>query len=259
MFGGMLTVIGTSTNILASELSGRLIGWTFTMFEFTSLGVIVSVVGAVYLLTVGRWLVPARIKPQNDLTEEFEMAEYLTEVVVREDSPVIGQTVAEALQDTDFDVDLMQLILPAIITWRFSTPRGVEIFHEVIAGSIIRGERVFLEPLGPKTIRAGDVFAVRTDRDTLVELSDAEGFDLLAEVTVDESVLEEPSERQNLVEVIVAPGASLVGETLASSNFRQRFDATVLALRRGGEVFRKRMDRVTLRVGDTVPIFSSFQ
>jgi di/tricarboxylate transporter len=58
-FGGMLTLIGTSTNILASELSGRLIGRTFTMFEFTQLGIIVSVVGTVYLLTVGRYLTPA--------------------------------------------------------------------------------------------------------------------------------------------------------------------------------------------------------
>ncbi|MEF8852332.1 MAG: SLC13 family permease [Haloarculaceae archaeon] len=225
MFGGMLTLIGTSTNILASELSGRLIGRTFTMFEFTQLGLIVSVVGTVYLLTAGRWLTPARIPVARDLTAEFEMGEYLTEVVVREDSPLAGRTVREALRDTDFDVDLVQLI---------------------------RGEAVFTEPLDPKTIRPGDVFAVRTDRDTLVELSDAEGLDLLPEVEVDEAELEQPNERENLVEVVVAPGSSLVGESLASANFRQRYDATVLALRRGQELFRQRMDRVELRVGDTL-------
>jgi len=227
MFGGMLTLIGTSTNILASEIAGRLgvPGTPFSMFEFTALGVVVTIVGTIYLLTVGRWLTPARIKPEGDLTEEFEMSEYLTEVIVREDSPVVGQTVRDALRDTDFDVDLIQLI---------------------------RGDEIFLEPLGPKTIHVGDIFAVRTDRDTLVELSDAEGFDLLAEVTVDEMVLEGADEGQNLVEVVVAPGASLVGETLASTNFRQRYDATVLALRRGGELVRQRMDRIRLRVGDTL-------
>ena len=175
-FGGMLTLIGTSTNILASELSGRLIGRTFTMFEFTQLGIIVSVVGTVYLLTVGRYLTLARIPVARDLTAEFEMGEYLTEVVVREDSPLVGRTIGEALRDTDFDVDLVQLI---------------------------RGDRTFTEPLDPKTIQAGDVFAVRTDRDTLVE-------------------------------VVVAPGSSLVGESLATANFRQR------------------MDHVRLRVGDTL-------
>lgn len=237
MFGGMLTLIGTSTNILASDIAGRLAVQypsldlhAFSMFEFTQLGLVLTVVGAAYLMTVGRWLTPARIKPDEDLTEEFEMGEYLTEVVVREDSPVVGRTVKEAMAEFDFDVDLIQLI---------------------------RGEEVFLEPLGQKTIRAGDVFAIRTDRDTLVEVSDAEGLDLLPEVDVDEAELEAANERQNLVEVVVAPGAALVGETLVSSEFRQQFDATVLALRRGGEVFRKRMDHVPLRVGDTLLVQGS--
>ncbi|MFD1598096.1 SLC13 family permease [Halobellus rarus] len=224
MFGGMLTLIGTSTNILASELSGRLIGRTFTMFEFTQLGIVVSVVGTVYLLTVGRWLTPARIKPRQDLTEEFEMADYLTEVVVREDSPLVGQQVRRALVETDFDVDLIQLV---------------------------RGGEVFLEPLGPKEIHAGDVFAIRTDRDTLIELLDVEGLDLVP-TAVDEAELEASESRHNLVEIVVAPGSSLVGESLASAGFRQRYNATVLALRRGRELFRRRMDNVTLRVGDTL-------
>ncbi|SEK90274.1 SLC13 family permease [Haloferax larsenii] len=227
MFGGMLTLIGTSTNILASDVYSRITGEpAISMFEFTSLGVVVMVVGTIYLLTVGRRLTPARIEPRRDLTEEFEMAEYLTEVVVREDSPVVGQQVQTALVETDFDVDLLQLI---------------------------RGDSVFLEPLGPKEIQVGDVFTVRTDRDTLVELLDVEGLDLVP-VTVTEDELELADEGQNLVEIVVAPGSSLLGETLTSASFRQRYNATVLALRRGGELIRRRMDNLPLRVGDTLLI-----
>lgn len=232
MFGGTLTLIGTSTNILASDLSARLgrdLGipelHAFSMFEFTHLGVIMMAVGLVYLMTIGRQLVPARIKPAEDLTSEYDMAEYLTEVVVRDDSPVVGQRVGEALEGTDFDVDVVQLI---------------------------REDAVFLEPLGQKVIQAGDVFALRTDRDTLVELMDVDGFDLLGDVAVTDTELEAPEEGHNLVEVVVAPGSFLVGETLASANFRQRYDTTVLALRRGGAVIRDRMDRTRLRVGDTL-------
>ena len=234
MFGGTLTLIGTSTNILASEITGRLgrelgIAYLdeFSMFEFTALGLVVMVVGIVYLMTVGRWLVPERIKVAEDLTDEFEMADYLTEVVVREDSPILGQTVRSALQETDLDVDLVQLI---------------------------RGDEIFLEPLGPKTIQPGDVFTVRTDRDTLVEVMDTDGLDLLPEVEVTEAELEAPESGHNLVEVVIAPGSSLVRETLASSNFRQRYDATVLALRRGDALLRERMDEAQLRVGDTLLI-----
>jgi di/tricarboxylate transporter len=226
MFGGMLTVIGTSTNILASETYARITGEApFGMFEFTALGAVVMVVGSLYLLTVGRVLTPERIKPRQDLTEEFEMGEYLTEVTVREDSPLVGQQVQTALVETEFDVDILQLI---------------------------RGDQVFLEPLGPKEIHVGDVFAIRTDRGTLVDLLDVEGLDVVPEVTVDEAELEAADEGQNLVEVVVAPGASLVGESLASMRFRQRYDATVLALRRGGELIRRRMDNIPLRVGDTL-------
>jgi len=225
MFGGMLTLIGTSTNILASQLSAELLGRPFSMFEFTQLGIVVTIVGTVYLLTVGRWLVPGRIQPREDLTDEFEMGEYLAEVVVRDDSPIVGQTVHEALETTDFDVDVVQLV---------------------------RDRRTFLEPLGQKSIRVGDVFAIRTDRDTLVDLLDLDGLDVVPDVEVDDAELERASDQQNLVELVVAPGSSLVGETLGSANFRQRYDATVLALRRGRELFRQRMDRVSLKVGDTL-------
>ncbi|MDS0220305.1 SLC13 family permease [Haloarcula sp. S1AR25-5A] len=225
MFGGMLTLIGTSTNILASQLSAELIGRPFSMFEFTQLGIIVTIVGTIYLLTVGRYLVPSRIAAKEDLTEEFEMGEYLTEVVVREDSPLIGQTVEEALRVSEFDVDIVQLV---------------------------REKRTFLEPFGQKAIRAGDVFAVRTGRDTLVDLLDVEGLDVIPEVEVDDAELETADERTNLVEVVVAPGSALIGETLVSTNFRQRYDATVLALRHGQELYRQRMDHVTLRIGDTL-------
>jgi di/tricarboxylate transporter len=232
MFGGTLTLIGTSTNILASDITARLATQhpslhAFSMFEFTKLGVVVFAFGTLYLLTLGRWLVPARIKPQEDLTEEFQIAMYLTEIVVHENSPIVGQTVEEAIEESDLDVDVIQLI---------------------------RNDNVFLEPLARKTIRPGDVLAIRTDRRTLVQLMGLDGLDLLPEMRVTEERLEAASEGQNLVEVVISPGSSLVGETLASTNFRERYDATVLALRRGPEVIRERFERVELRVGDTLLI-----
>ncbi|WP_049981788.1 SLC13 family permease [Halolamina rubra] len=233
MFGGTLTLIGTSTNVLASDVAARLATdpayadtdlHALGMFEFTGLGVVVMLVGIAYLLTVGRWLTPARIPPTDDLTEEFGVGDYLTEVTVRDDSPLVGRKVRDALVEGDLDVDLLQLI---------------------------RGEEVFLEPLGPKQIRAGDTFTLRTDRDTLLSLLDVEGLDL-TDVPVDEAELEQAEAGQNLVEVVVAPGSPLVGESLTSVSFRQRYNATVLALRRGREVVRRRMDQVPLKVGDTL-------
>jgi di/tricarboxylate transporter len=227
MLGGTLTLIGTSTNILASEIAARpeFLGRPLSMFEFTHLGVLVSLVGIVYLFTVGRWLLPARIDPTKDITEEFQLGDYLTEVVVREDSPLAGKSVAAGLRDAPFDVDVLQLV---------------------------RDDEVFLEPLARKAIRPGDILVIRTDRDTLVDMLDAEGIDLLPDVTVDAEELEAAESEQNLVELVVAPGSSLVGDSLAGTRFRERYDATVLALRRGRQLIRQRLDHVALRVGDTL-------
>ncbi|MEZ3116451.1 SLC13 family permease [Halobaculum sp. MBLA0147] len=236
MVGGTLTLIGTSTNVLASDLYARLapaaVARQFGMFEFTGLGVVLLAVGTGYLLTVGRWLTPERIEPRGKLTDEYEIGEYLTEVVVAEDSALVGQRVADALRDTQYDLDVVQLI---------------------------RDGRSFLEPLGAKQIRAGDVFALRTDRDTLVELTAAEGLELVPDATVDDAELETAESGQNLVEVVIAPGTELVGESLASVAFRQTYGATVLAIRRGGDVVRERLDRMELRPGDTLLIEASVE
>ncbi len=231
MLGGMLTLIGTSTNILASDVSARLIGEPFSMFEFTQLGLIVLLTGGVYLATVGRYLLPERIQIDDELIEGFEMTEYLTEVVVRDDSPLIGKTVTQSLEDLDIDADIVQLI---------------------------RDDRAFTEPLGPKEIREGDVLVLRTDRGSLITLVDAEGLDLAPDAAVSEDQLTTEDEtieaetEQNLVEVIISPEAPLIGETLETLNFRDRYDATVLAIRRGGRIIHARMDERRLRAGDTL-------
>jgi len=224
MLGGTLTVIGTSTNILASDVSDRLLGHPFSMFEFTKLGLVVLVVGTVYLLTIGPRLLPERVKPRDDFIEEYELSDYLTEVVVREDSPLVGMTVASALAETDFDVDILQ---------------------------IDRGDERFIEPLARVTIRAGDVFRVRTDRQTLEELMAVDGLDLVGtEVTEEE--LEAVAAEQTLVELVITSGSDLVGETLETASFRQRYDANVLAFRSRGELIRDRMEEIRIRVGDTL-------
>ncbi len=233
MLGGMLTLIGTSTNILASDISARLIGRPFSMFEFTQLGFIVLVTGVVYLATIGRVLTPERIKMSDELIEGFGMAEYLTEVVVTDDSPLVGQTVNQSLADLDVDADIVQLI---------------------------RENHVFTEPLGPKEIRPGDILVLRTDRESLLTFIEAEDLELAPDAEVSEDLLSadvqnlEPESEQQLVEVVISPEASILGQTLESLNFRQRYDATVLAIRRGGEVIHARMDERRLRGGDTLLI-----
>ncbi|GAA0549767.1 SLC13 family permease [Halorubrum ejinorense] len=233
MLGGMLTLVGTSTNILASDVSARLLDHPFSMFEFTGLGLVVLLTGVAYLATVGRYLVPERIAAGDGLVAEFDMAEYLTEAVVREDSPLVGETIGASLEALDVDADVVQLI---------------------------RDDRAFTEPLGPKEVHAGDVLVLRTDRENLLSLVDAEGLDLAPDAEVTDEQLDadeaavEPVTDQSLVEIVVSPEASVIGETLETLFFRDRYDASVLAIRRGERVIHARMDERPLRGGDALLI-----
>jgi di/tricarboxylate transporter len=230
MMGGTLTLIGTSTNILASDVSERLIGKPFAMFEFTGLGAIVLLAGSLYLIFVGRHLIPERIKPEEDLTDEFEMAGYLSEVVIRDDSPLVGRTVETVLNDMQEDVDIVQ---------------------------IIRDDEVFPAPIMNKQFRAGDLLILRTRRDTLFYLMDTAGLLPAAKARITEEDFDIEDKGEQLVEVVLLSENPMLGETIRSSLFTQRYDALVLAVRRRGMNFTDRIDEIPLQGGDTLLLQAS--
>ncbi len=230
MFGGMLTLIGTSTNILASDVSARLSTeypelHQFSMFEFTKLGIVVLVVGSIYLMTIGHRLLPERVPVEEDYVQEYAIEEYLTEVVVDEDSPIVGTTVADAIDHVEFDADILQ---------------------------VVRDDEEFIEPIAQKTIREGDLLRLRADRDTVQQFVDRGTLTLAGNPRTDEELEPDEVADRTLVEIVVPRGSFLVGESLETSTFRQRYDATVLAFRSRGETVRDHMEERRIRVGDTL-------
>ncbi len=230
MIGGMLTLIGTSTNLLASDISDRLIDQPFSMFEFTHLGAVLLVIGFVYLLFVGRHLIPERIKPEKNLTSEFEMDRYLTEVAVRKDSPLVGYTVREALRQLDLDADIVHMI---------------------------REDKKFSQPLARKEVIAGDQLMIRTDRENLKRLLDVESLDIVPATGLEEVKAKDPQRAaRRLAEVLILPESPIVGETIRSLNFEQQHEAAVLAIRRGRRVIHDRINDLKLAGGDTLLVLA---
>lgn len=237
MLGGTLTLIGTSSTIIASELSQRLIGKPITMFEFTFLGVILMVVGVVYMYTIGWHLIPDRVKTDENLVQEFEMEDYLTDVEVLEGSEFVGQTVRDMIHQEAFDLDVSQVIRD---------------------GRSIRGN------IDQITILPGDILVIRASRDTLnqfiesVHLAIHGKQDALPEHIQEEAQpegtqpAEEVEDGLTLAEVVLLPNCPIVGQSVRQSGFRDRFHGTVLAVRRGGEVIRERMKNLELQPGDTL-------
>ncbi|AZH24067.1 SLC13 family permease [Haloplanus aerogenes] len=228
MLGGTLTLVGTATNILASDLSSQLLGHQLSMFEFTKLGVVIFLVGAAYLLTVGRWLTPARIDPAADLTETFDLGNHLVRLVVRESSPLIGYRVDEAgeeLAAAGYDLDILQ---------------------------IERDGEAFLASATDRRFEDGDLLTVRTSLQTANRVAGEYGLRHRHRDEVTEDDLSETPHRGTLVEVVIPGESRFVGKRIGDSALDERFDTTVLAVRRGDEVTKRDLDAVELRAGDTL-------
>lgn len=107
-FGGVCTLIGTSTNLLVSSISQQAGLGAFSVFESSRLGIIMFATGAVYLLLIGRWLVPARRAAQ--LTETYELGNYISELRVTAHSTLFGKTVLDTQRGSRYDVTVLEIL-----------------------------------------------------------------------------------------------------------------------------------------------------
>ena len=226
MLGGTLTLIGTAGNLIASDVARERLGAPFTMFEFTALGALVLVVGSAYLLVVAPRLIPARVSP-GDRTARYEVEAYLGRVLVPSRSPLVGATASEVVADAarDLDIDVLD---------------------------IVRGDDHFLAGSG-RAIESRDILTVRGNPETIKQFVGLADLRLLPRASVTDAELDPEGKRPTLVEVVVPTGSDLVGETVAASRLRERYDATILAIRpAGGELIREGFSDVTLDAGDSL-------
>ncbi|WP_435075448.1 SLC13 family permease [Halorubrum sp. HHNYT27] len=224
ILGGTLTLIGTSTNLLASEFASTLLPrGPIGMFEFSALGVVVLAAGTGYLLTVGRWLTPARIPANADLVEEFDLNEYLTQVRVSPGSASLGTPVADLAERTEAGATVLQLRRDG---------RG-----SLAVGSDLR-------------LRSGDVLVVHGTPDSVDSLCEERDFRLLGSRTVTDETLDDATTDRILDKALVPETSAFVGETLAETRLHEVYGTRVLAIRRDGKLLRNGLDDVTLEVGD---------
>jgi len=231
VLGGMITLIGTSTNILASGVSKKLGYGEFSLFQFTTLGIVTFIIGLLYLTFVAPKLLPDR-KPvaNSSLSEEYGLKDYVSEVVISPRSSLIGQTLNESEIQRKFDIDVLE---------------------------IIHNENHFPQPLGDKELSAGDILLVRGTREDLLKIRDERGIEILADVQFSQKLGGEDSiesemisGEENIAEILILSNSRLIGSTLKDLRFRQRYNATVIAIRRGEELVRERLGKVPLRFGD---------
>ncbi len=224
IFGGTITLIGTSTNLLVSALAEGVGEPPFRMFEFTPLGLVMVVVGLVYVLLVSPRVLPERIDA-GSLTGKYRMGDYLSEIRVTETSKLVGQSAEEARLNERFDVTVL---------------------------GIVRGKRHLRRGLRTRAFEAGDLLMVRGSADNLVRLDAEEGIELLPEVALRDDELS--SGGQVMVEALVARNSRMIGKTPKEIRFRRRMGGFVLAIGRQGEQLRAKLSETRLQFSDTLLI-----
>jgi di/tricarboxylate transporter len=217
ILGGTLTLIGTSTNIVVAGAMPRFGERPWTLFELTPAAVPAVILGLLYLLTVGRRLLPDRGTGVADL---YRLREYVSEVVVPPASPWVGRTLRELRAGADLGISVLG-----------------------------RVGRAGVEPLAPdQALAAGDRLLVKADQQALLRIKGRRELDLVADRAAGPTGPEGPP----VHEVVLPHGSRLAGRTLRELAFGSRYQAMVVALFRRGEPVLDRLASLPLRDGDVL-------
>ncbi|MCB1234651.1 MAG: SLC13 family permease, partial [Verrucomicrobiae bacterium] len=220
--GGTCTIIGTSTNLIASGIARDAGLEPFGMFEVGKLGVLFVLATILYLLVGGARLIPERVT-LSALFESEAGREFLTQAFVSPNSPLIGKE------------------FPATPLARRRDLRVIE---------VVREGRPVPVPLDKLVFETGDQLLMKTRASGVMELNETEGLNLLPEEGL--GLAHVRTESAVLMEGILGPESRLVGHSLRELNFRQRFGVLILAVHRRGVNLRERFEDVKLAFGDTL-------
>lgn len=215
VLGGMLTLIGTSTNLLVDGVASKSGLEHFSIFEIAPLGIALAVVGGIFLALTADRLLPVR-QSMGILLSDRRKMKYFTEVAIPEDSPLIGQSVLE--------IDLFKR-------------DGVRLID------VLRGDASLRRDLAPVKLEAGDRVVLRTEMTELLGLQGRKDLHLVDKLS---------STRTETVEVLISPGCRMEGRRLGELRLRRRYGVYVLAAHRRNQNIGRQLDDLTVRVGDTL-------
>ena len=223
ILGGLVTVIGTSTNVVVSGLLESTGAPPLGMFEVTPLGLPIALVGLLFLVVAAPRLLPTRRASRRQFTDDVR--EFAVNMRIDERGPLVGLTVEQA---------------------------GLRNLSGVFLVAVHRTEEV-LAPVGPELVlHGGDLLTFAGQADQVLDLHSKPGL-VSAEL---EHAIDFHGAGHTYFEVVIGPASSLVGRTLRDVDFRSRYQAAVLAIHRAGERVPEKLGAVTLQPGDTLRLLA---
>lgn len=221
LLGGNITLIGTPPNILAASILAERGLPTFRFFDFAPTGLIVFGVGILFMVFLGRHLIPVRAPVEEQQAQQLR--EYVTEIRVMPDSPLVGKTLVESRLGADYDVTVLAIAHP----------------NETLTA------------VGPDTvIEPNDLLIVEAPVEQLMRARDALSF--VIEPRTKMKIEQLDSDKVHFFEATLAPRSALIGRTLKEMRFREHYGFNAVAIWRQGEVITQRLHHVRLQFGDAL-------
>lgn len=227
ILGGSCTLIGTSTNLAVSGAMQRYGMEPYSMFELTAVGFLTFAVGMLYMLFIGRKMLPAR-GGEDSFTESYHIREYISELLVLPGSHLIGKTLGEANLNMELDLNVL---------------------------GIIRGKVQKIAPNSRERIELNDLLIVEGRLANILNVKNEAGLEIKPDFKLNDAVLE--GGNIELFEVMVMRDSRLAGQTLKSIRFRQAYDLTVLAINRQGATIVEKLSELRLKFGDVLLVQGS--
>lgn len=225
LLGGLMTQIGTSPNIVVSRVREEITGTPFTMFDFTPVGLLLTIAGCIFLILF-YWILPQRTRKDGGLHEALDIKNYVAEAKVVEESSVTGKTVADLLKIAGGDT---------------------------LVTSIIRSETLRLTPFPDVVLKSGDRLIVEGDHESLDRLVAQAKLSLSG----NRKVAEGGGAETVAIEAVIGENSSLIGSSAESLLLYDRFDVNLLAVSRKNVRLDQKLGSIPLRLGDILVLQGS--
>ncbi len=222
LLGGIVTLVGTSPNVIVARMREELLGAPFEMFDFAPVGACLAI-GGVIFLAFGWRLLPADRKGAASMNEAFNLEGYTTEVTIPEGSPLAGKNIAEIEKLSEGEVEVLTLI---------------------------RSRGRVNQPPGSIRLRAGHMLILVGQPEALKRLVDEAKLKLLRDENTGE--IDAPDDDIGVMEAIVTSDSPLVDRSATQYRLYEHHQVNLLAVSRSGRRIMHRIGATRLKPGDVI-------